>query len=80
MRFQLLSVGEYNFFDEPANNGGLIGGKVIAINPETGEEVSRMYKKFHTGKTNKYDVMAKLIMELIPPEEESITEDDSSEN
>ena len=71
MRNLLISVGEYQFFDEPSNKAGLIGGNIVAINPDTTEEVSRIYKKLHTGKTNKYDVLAKLIIELVPPEVEA---------
>lgn len=66
MRFPLMSVGVFTFEDEPVNKG-LIGGKVIATNTETREVFSKTYKKFHTGKTNKFDVMAQLIYELEPP-------------
>ena len=68
MRNLLISVGEYQFFDEPSNKNGLIGGKIIANNPDTKEELFRTYKRYHTGKTDKYNVLAKLITELIPPE------------
>lgn len=68
MKNLLISVGEYQFFDEPSNKNGLIGGKIIANNPDTKEEFFRTYKRYHTGKTDKYNVLAKLITELIPPE------------
>lgn len=80
MRFRLMSVGPYIFENEPCNKSGLIGGKVIAVNPETGEEISRNYKKFHNGKTDKFNVMAKMIMELIPPEEEEDDGEDVDES
>ena len=70
MRFPLMSVGNFTFEDEPINKG-LIGGKVIATNSETGEVASKIYKKFHTGKTNKFDVLAQLMHEIIPPEASS---------
>lgn len=57
MRNLLISVGKIQFFDEPCNKG-LIGGKIIAINPDTGEEISQSYKKFHTGKTDKFNILA----------------------
>ena len=69
MKNLLISVGEYQFFDEPSNKNGLIGGKIIANNLDTKEEFFRTYKRYHTGKTDKYNVLAKLITELIPPEE-----------
>lgn len=68
MKNLLISVGEYQFFDEPSNKNGLIGGKIIANNPDTKEECFRTYKRYHTGKTDKYNVLAKLITELVPPE------------
>ena len=67
MRHLLISAGDYQFFDEPLNKG-LLGGKIIASNSITNEETSRIYKKFHTGKTNKFSVLEKLMIELIPPE------------
>lgn len=76
MRNLLISVGEYQFFDEPSNKNGLIGGKIIANNPDTKEEVFRTYKRYHTGKTDKYDILAKMITELIPPPEEKETLED----
>ena len=66
MRFPIISVGDFVFEDEPINKG-LIGGKVIATNLETGETTSRNYKKLHTGKTTKFDVVAQMMQELIPP-------------
>lgn len=66
MRSLLISAGDFTFEDAPINKG-LIGGKVIATNTLTGEEISRVYNKFHTGKTNKFDVLAKLMYELAPP-------------
>ena len=76
MKNLLISVGEYQFFDEPSNKNGLIGGKIIANNPDTKEEVFRTYKRYHTGKTDKYDVLAKLVTELVPPPEEKETLED----
>lgn len=75
MRFPIMSVGDFTFEEEPVNRG-LIGGKVIATNHSTGEQVSRMYKRFHTGKTNKMDILAQLMYELVPPEKEP--EDDTA--
>ena len=69
MKKLLISVGDYDFFDEPSNKGGLIGGKITAINPDN--TVSKNYKNLHTGKTDKYNVLAKLILELVPPEDEN---------
>ena len=69
MRYLLVKAGEYMFYDEPANRG-FLGGRIIAVNPDTDEEVSKTYKKFHTGKTDKFEVLSKLLAELAPPEEE----------
>lgn len=77
MKNLLISVGEYQFFDEPSNKNGLIGGKIIANNPDTKEEFFRNYKRYHTGKTDKYNVLAKLITELVPPEKKD--EEDEAE-
>jgi len=76
MRHILMSVGNFDFEDMPINKG-LIGGKVIAVNKETGEEISKIYKIYHTGKTDKIDVLAKLMYELVPPE--NPTEDNSED-
>ena len=76
MRNLLISVGEYQFFDEPSNKNGLIGGKIIANNLDTKEEFFRIYKRYHTGKTDKYNVLAKLVTELVPPPEEETLEDE----
>lgn len=78
MRFPLMSVGVFTFEDEPVNKG-LIGGKVIATNHETGETVSRVYKNFHTGKTNKMDVLAQLMYEMVPPASTDDNEEDKVE-
>ena len=67
MRYKLISVGEYAFYDEPYYRG-LIGGRIVATNPDTGEEISQYYKKFHTGKTNKFDVLAQLMYKVAPPQ------------
>lgn len=75
MRNLMISVGQYQFYDEPYNKG-LIGGKIVAINPDTGEQQSYPYKRFHTGKTNKFEVLAKIIYLLEPPEE---NKDDENE-
>ena len=45
----------------------MLGGKIIANNSITKEETFRIYKKFHTGKTNKFSVLEQLMIELIPP-------------
>ena len=66
MRYKLMSVGEYTFYDEPYYRG-LIGGRIIATNPETGEKKSKFYKKFHTGKTDKFNVLEQLMLEMVPP-------------
>ena len=68
MRFPLMSVGNFKFDDCPLNRG-LIGGKIIATNLETGEEISKNYKVFHNGKTNKFDILSQLMYELVPPPE-----------
>lgn len=78
MRNLLMSVGKFQFFDEPCNKG-LIGGKIIAINPNTREEKSYPYKRFHTGKTNKFAILTKAIYELEPPEENKDNEDEESD-
>lgn len=81
MRYLLMSVGEHKFFDEPTK-GGLIGGKVVAVNLETGEETSKIYRKYHTGKTDKFGVLAQLIAEVAPPpppEEEQEVEKEEEE-
>ena len=77
MRNLLISVGKFQFFDEPCNKG-LIGGKIIAINPDSKEEKSYGYKRFHNGKTDKFAVLAKAIYELEPPEENKNDEDEES--
>ena len=69
MRYLLISVDNYQFFDEPINKG-LLGGKIIASNSTTKEEIFRVYKNFHTGKTNKFDVLEKFVAELVPPKSE----------
>lgn len=78
MRFPLMSVGKFTFEDEPIDKG-LIGGKVIATNSETGEVASKIYKKFHTGKTNKMDILAQLMYEMVPPETSNDDEEDKVE-
>ena len=84
MKNLLMSIGKYQFFDEPSNKNGLIGGKITAINSETGEKVSKTYQRFHTGKTTKYYTLGQLMAELAPPEEEKeeVKDDDNriSEN
>lgn len=45
MRYKLISVGEYAFYDEPVNKG-LIGGKIIAVNPDTGKKLVNLIKNF----------------------------------
>ena len=79
MKNLLISAGEYQFFDEPAIKQGLIGGKIIAVNPETGEAITANYRKDHKGKTNKYTVLGKLISELVPLEEEEEDDEDADE-
>lgn len=76
MRYKLISVGEYAFYDEPYYRG-LIGGRIIATNPDTGEEISQYYKKFHTGKTNKFDVLAQLMYKVAPPQKEEEEKDEA---
>lgn len=76
MRYKLISVGEYAFYDEPVNKG-LIGGKIIVVNPDTGEEISQSYKKFHTEKTNKFDVLAQLMYKVVPPQKEEEEKDEA---
>lgn len=78
MRFPLMSVGNFTFEDEPINKG-LIGGKIIATNSETGEVNSKVYKKFHTGKTNKMDVLTQLMYEMVPPGTSNDNEEDKVE-
>ena len=79
MRYKLISVGEYTFYDEPYYRG-LIGGRIIATNPDTGEEISQYYKKLHTGKTNKFDVLEKLMYKVAPPQKEEEEEIDKEKN
>ena len=76
MRYKLITVCEYAFYDEPINKG-LIGGKIIAVNPDTGEEISQFYKKFHNGKTDKFDVLAKLMHKVAPPQKEEEEKDEA---
>lgn len=76
MRYKLISVGEYAFYDEPYYRG-LIGGRIVATNPDTGEEISQYYKKFHTGKTNKFDVLAQLMYKVAPPQKEEEEKDEA---
>ena len=52
----MLSIGDFIFEDMPLNKG-LIGGKIIATNKQTGEVQSRIYQRLHTGKTNKISVL-----------------------
>ena len=80
MRNLLMSVGDFQFFDEPSNKGGLIAGKIVAINPLAEGEITRSYKRFHTGKTDKFNVLAKLIMELVPPDDEEEKEENEESN
>ena len=67
MKQLMMAVGDYTFEDVPVNKG-LIGGKIIATNQKTGDQISRSYKVFHTGKTNKFEVLASLMYEIVPPE------------
>ena len=76
MRYKLISVGKYAFYDEPYYRG-LIGGRIVATNPDTGEEISQYYKKFHTGKTNKFDVLAQLMYKVAPPQKEEEEKDEA---
>lgn len=78
MRFPLMSVGKFTFEEEPVNKG-LIGGKIIATDTETGTSIFKNYKRFHNGKTNKFDVLAQLMYELVPPETSDEKEEDSVE-
>ena len=66
MRFPLMTLGDFTFFDEQTGKG-FIGGKIVATNNQTGEEVSRIYINFHNKKTNKFDVLAVLVHKLVPP-------------
>lgn len=75
MRFMLIAAGDYIFEDEPINKG-LIGGKIIATNKSTNEITSRIYKHFHNGKDNKYDVLMQLLYELAPPPKEEEEENE----
>lgn len=56
MKKVMLSIGDFIFEDMPLNKG-LIGGKIIATNKQTGETQSRIYQRLHTGKTNKISVL-----------------------
>lgn len=64
----LLKVGDFRF-DDIQSPRGFIGGKILATNEKTKEQFSKPYKKFHSGNTNKFDVLTELMYELIPPEE-----------
>lgn len=68
MRRLLTTAGHYKF-EEEIYPKGFIGGKIIATNLETREQTSRVYKIYHNNKTDKWNVLGKLITELIPPEE-----------
>lgn len=70
MRTPLITVGNFTFEKETVNKG-LIGGKVIATDKETGKTISKTYKRFHTGKTNEFEVLAELMHEIIPPSSSS---------
>lgn len=82
MRYKLFSVKNFLFEDEP-NAKGFIGGTIIASNLDTGEDVDkRVYKRFHNGRTNKFDVVGQMVKELVPPDEPEETEnsDENSES
>ena len=66
MRYLLVTAGNFTFEDEPVNKG-LIGGRIIATNLETGHVVIKPYIKYHSGQTTKYSVLTDLMMELAPP-------------
>lgn len=68
MKRLLTTVGNFKF-EEEIYPKGFIGGKIIATNLETREQTSRVYKIFHNKKTNKWEVLGKLITELVPPED-----------
>ena len=70
MRTPIISAGKYIIEDEPAKSRGFIGGNIYVRNTETGEEYHQMYKNFHGGKTNKWQVAATLLERLAPVEEE----------
>lgn len=78
MRTPIITVGNFTFEKEPVNKG-LIGGKVIATDTETGKTVSKTYKRFHTGKTNEFEVLAELMHEIIPPPPPSESEEEEVE-
>ena len=78
MRNILIAAGDYIFEDEPVNKG-LIGGKIVATNQATGETTSRMYKHFHNGKDNKFDILTQLLYELAPPQKEEEENGESGE-
>lgn len=79
MKYPLISAGQFKFEDSPINKG-LIGGKIIATNLETGEQFFKIYKKYHNGKTDKFDVLAQLMYELQPPKEETENGNDTQES
>lgn len=74
MRFPLISAGNFTFEDEPIGKG-FIGGRIIATDNENHTAVARVYKKFHTGKTNKLEVLEQLMLELVPPASDENTEE-----
>lgn len=74
MRTPIISAGKYVIEDEPAKSRGFIGGNIYVRNTETGEEYHQMYKNFHGGKTNKWQVAATLLEQLAPVEEEEKVE------
>jgi hypothetical protein len=64
----LLNVGDFRFEDVQSPKG-LIGGKILATNLKTKEQFSKPYKRFHSGNTNKFDMLTELMYELVPPTE-----------
>lgn len=77
-RIFLLNVGDYRF-EDVQDQRGLIGGKILAINTKTKEQFSKPYKKYHSGNTNKFDMLTELMYELVPPTEEGEKDDASAE-
>lgn len=63
----LLAVDKYRF-EEPVQQNKFLG-TIYAINTETGEVQTRTFRTLHNGKTNKFDVLANFMTDLVPPSE-----------
>ena len=74
-RIIVMQVGNIVIEDEPARKSGFIGGHIYVRNTETNEEIGKVYKTLHDGRTTKWSLAGELLKQMLPPEEEENKEE-----